>query len=81
MVLYKEKGSLEKLQALGLNDRQINAVSHTILNSKITNKIYREINNVSHDTSSNELKFLVSLNIFVTEGKERSLSYSINNNI
>ena len=49
----------EYLKDLGLNDRQIKAVLYVKEKGKITNKEYKEINQVSNRTATYELKELI----------------------
>ncbi|CUS86093.1 ATP-dependent DNA helicase RecG [Candidatus Kryptonium thompsonii] len=58
----------EYLRNLGLNERQIKAVMYVKEKGKITNKEYREINQVSKPTASRELAILVNKKILRQEG-------------
>ncbi len=52
ITLFKENISLEKLNKLGLNDRQLKAVLVLKEKGKITNKEYQEINETTERTAS-----------------------------
>ncbi len=55
VVFKKDIYHEEYLQSLGLNTRQIKAALYAKENSKITNSIYQELNDVSKRTATNEL--------------------------
>lgn len=57
------------LKKTGFNERQIKAVFYIKKNGKITNKEYREINNISKRTATNDLTSLVEkFNVFIKTG-------------
>ena len=66
------------LKDLGLNARQIKAMRHLRAKGKITNREYREINEVSNKTAYLELNQLVEKNLLVPQGEGKSLKYVIN---
>jgi ATP-dependent DNA helicase RecG len=59
VVLFKDRFTEEQLKQLGLNDRQVKAVLYVKERGRITNKEYKEINEVSDRTATYELKELV----------------------
>lgn len=75
VTLYKDKLTEKALQGLSLNDRQIKAVMYVKTNKHITNREYRDLNDVSDETARNELYDLVEKKIFTTKGKGRAHSY------
>jgi ATP-dependent DNA helicase RecG len=60
VTLFKNNLTEEQLGKLGLNVRQLKAVSHMKEKGKITNAEYQEINNVSKRTATNDLAELVT---------------------
>jgi len=67
----------EYLRKLGLNERQIKAVMYVKKSGRITNKEYRNINNVSNKTAYLELSNIVERAIFKVEGKGKSTIYTL----
>ena len=65
VTLFKDNLTDEQLVKLGLNERQLIAVSFVKEKGKITNKEYQEINNCSRNTASNDLGDLVEKNLLV----------------
>jgi ATP-dependent DNA helicase RecG len=59
VTFFKDIYTETRLKKLGLNNRQVKAVLYTKENSKMTNKIFQKINNVSKRTATNELNKLV----------------------
>jgi ATP-dependent DNA helicase RecG len=68
ITLFKDNISLEKLNKLGLNDRQIKAVLVLKEKGKITNKEYQEINETTERTASRDLSDLVEKGIIKSSG-------------
>jgi ATP-dependent DNA helicase RecG len=67
--LFKDRFSQEELQKLGLNERQIKAVSYVKEKGKITNKEYQEINSVAKPTATRDLSELTdTYKIFKNSG-------------
>ena len=60
VTLFKDNLTEEQLMKLGLNARQVKAVSYMKEKGKITNAEYQEINNVSKRTATNDLTELVT---------------------
>lgn len=60
MDMFKDNLTEEQLVKLGLNTRQIKAVSYMKEKGKITNAEYQEINRVSKRTATNDLTELVT---------------------
>ncbi len=59
VVFRKDIYNETSLKQLGINERQIKAVLYTKENSRISNKEYQSINNVSKRTATNDLTELV----------------------
>jgi len=73
--LVPEKG-IVNLKELGLNERQIGALSFMINEGlKFSNKEYRRLFDVSNQTFVRDMRLLKKLNLVTTEGKGRSLRY------
>ncbi len=56
------------LEKLGLNERQLKAIKYVKEKGKITNKEYRELNNISKPTATRELSKLVDLKVLSQQG-------------
>lgn len=65
VTLFKDNLTEDLLAKLGLNDRQLKAITFVKENGKITNKEYRKINDCSRNTASNDLGDLVQKSILV----------------
>lgn len=61
----------ERLRALGLNDRQIQAVMYVKERGSITNTVYQGLNRISKRTASEELSDLVQKGVLVKIGGKR----------
>ena len=64
ITLFKNNLTQEQLTKLGLNDRQLKAVSFVKEKGKITNKDYQSLNDCSRNTASNDLADLVQKGLF-----------------
>ncbi|ABK14990.1 ATP-binding protein [Methanothrix thermoacetophila] len=69
--------TLERLRALGLNERQIQAVLYVKEHGKITNREFRAFTGVSDEGARLDLKRLVELGILKPRGKGRSAYYAL----
>ena len=58
-----------------LNERQKKALRYAFREGSITNRIYREINSVSHEMAYREISHLVKARLLVVEGKGRATRY------
>ncbi|MCD6366545.1 MAG: putative DNA binding domain-containing protein [Bacteroidales bacterium] len=66
------------LEALGLNERQINAVLYTKEKSKITNGEYQKLNDIGKTTATKELSELVKLDLLQqSKAKGRGAKYKL----
>jgi ATP-dependent DNA helicase RecG len=77
VIFYKDKWNEENLRKLGLNKRQIKAVTYIKENEKITNKEYQEINNCSRNTATNDLRDLIKKHVLKESGKKGAGSYYV----
>jgi len=76
VVTFRGKITEKYLKNLGLNERQIKALEHVKKQVNITNKKYQEVNNISRNTASAELKAMVKAGIFKSIGTgRRNLKY------
>ena len=76
VVVFRLPPSLENLERLGLNERQIKAVEYVTKKGSITNKEYQNLNQISRYTASRDLMNLVKKGIFKSKGTgKRKLSY------
>lgn len=71
----KDIYSEEKLQSMGLNERQRKAVRYVREKGKITNKDYRKLTDISDEGARIDLRGLVDKGILITKGKGRSTHY------
>lgn len=80
VTLFKNKYSMEQLQKMNLNGRQVGAVLYLLEKGSITNTEYQEINSISRQTATRDLKELVEkFKIFRREGVTGSgTSYVLN---
>lgn len=60
VVFSKDPYTPERLRAMGLNERQVNAVRHAKAQGRITNEQYQKIAGVSKPTATRDLEMLVS---------------------
>jgi len=66
------------LEALGLNERQINAVLYTKEKSKITNGEYQKLNDIGKTTATKELSELVKLDLLQqSKARGRGAKYKL----
>ena len=77
VIFRKDVYTQEYLRKLGLNERQINAVTFVKKEGKITNKKYQMLFEVSKRTASNELKEIKEKNIFEQIGKTGKGTYYV----
>lgn len=68
----------EQLVKIGLNSRQVKAVLYVKERGKITNKVYQEMNDVSRNTASSELKELENVfGILINKGQGAGSFYEL----
>ncbi len=80
VTLFKNKYSAEQLKKMNLNGRQLGAVLYLLEKGSITNSEYQEINGISRQTATRDLKELVEkFKILRREGITGSgTSYTLN---
>src|SRR5665213_2718335 len=80
VTLFKNKYSAEQLKKMNLNGRQLGAVLYLLEKGSITNTEYQEINDISRQTATRDLKELVEkFKILHREGITGSgTSYTLN---
>ncbi len=66
--IFKNRHTAENLRQMGLNERQIGAVSYILENGNITNSKYQELFSVSRNTASNDLSSLVEAGVLRSSG-------------
>jgi len=66
---------VEKL-GIELNERQRKALRYAFREGFITNKIYREISEVSHEMAHREISQLVKTGLLVAKGRGRGAKYT-----
>ena len=77
VIFHKDIYTEERLKDMGLNERQIRGILFVKERGKITNRDYREQNDVSDETSRKELAELVEKGMLVMKGRGRSTYYSL----
>jgi ATP-dependent DNA helicase RecG len=76
----KDPYTPERLRAMGLSDRQIQAVLYVKEHGQITNRDYRRLTGVSDETARLELMGLVAQNWLKLQGKGRATKYVLGKN-
>lgn len=74
-ILPRDVFTAEALTKMGLNERQIKAVTYVREKGRITNREYRQLNDISDEGARRDLSVLMKKKIFRTQGRGRSLSY------
>ncbi|MBA3045719.1 MAG: helix-turn-helix domain-containing protein [Candidatus Thermoplasmatota archaeon] len=79
IIIFRKDIYTEKyLRDLGLNERQVKAVIYVKARGKITNKNYREINDISRQMATIDLSVLVDKGIFIRIGKAgKGIAYQL----
>ena len=75
VILFKDNLSEELLIKLGLNNRQVKAVTFVKEKGRITNKEYQEIFLISRETASRDLAELTEIEIFENSGSKGAGSF------
>ncbi|PIP72241.1 MAG: AAA family ATPase, partial [Nitrospinae bacterium CG22_combo_CG10-13_8_21_14_all_47_10] len=74
-ILPRDMFTADALTNMGLNERQIKAVTYVKEKGRITNREYRQLNNISDEGARRDLSVLLEKKIFRTQGRGRSSSY------
>ena len=77
VILRKDPFTEERLRELGLNERQMRAVTYVREKGKSTNLAYQQAFSVSKRTASNELRNLVDRGVLVRQGTTGKGTYYI----
>lgn len=77
VTLFKNNLTEEQLVKLGLNARQVKAVSYVKEKGRITNSDYQILNEISDRTSSRDLEDLVAKGVLKRVGDKKSAHYEI----
>jgi len=76
VVTFNLPPPVEDMEKLGLNERQIRATEYVIKKGFITNKKYRELNQITKPTATRDLSDLVKKGVFKKTGEgKRGLKY------
>lgn len=78
IIFRKDIYTEEYLRKLGLNDRQVKAVTHVKEKDHITNKEYRELNKISKPTATRDLNELIKKSILKIWDKRTRFYLQIN---
>lgn len=76
VTLRKSKLTQRYLQTLDLNERQKNAIEYVAKNESISNKEYRDLNEVTRETAKRDLADLVDKGVLEQKGKGRATHYT-----
>ncbi|MHC9544031.1 MAG: ATP-binding protein [Vulcanimicrobiota bacterium] len=75
VIFNKHPFSFERLTSLGLNERQIKAIQHILVNGRITNREYPQRAGLSDAGALRDLKYLQEINLIMRKGHGRAISY------
>lgn len=75
VILRQDPLTEERLREMGLNERQMRAVTYLRESGRITNQEYRQLTGVSNKTAYLELTGLVGKHVLTAEGTGRSRVY------
>lgn len=77
LTLRQDPFSEERLQELGLNERQKRAVAYAREHGKITNREYRQLTGISDEAARRDLAMMLEQEIIQVFGKGRSTAYTL----
>ena len=63
---------------MGLNDRQVEAVRYVKENGNISNRIYRDMYDITEKTAFRDFEKLTKLNLLRKEGEKKGTVYVLN---
>jgi ATP-dependent DNA helicase RecG len=69
VAFLKDPYTPERLRAMGLNDRQVQAVFHVKARGSITNREYRKLTGASKPTATRDLDALLKAGVLIREGE------------
>ncbi len=76
--IFKDPFTDDQLQKMGLNDRQIEAVRYVKENGNISNRIYRDMFDITEKTAFRDFEKLTKLNLLRKEGEKKGTIYLLN---
>ena len=76
--IFKDQFTDDQLQKMGLNDRQIEAVRYVKENGNISNRIYRDMFDITEKTAFRDFEKLTKLNLLRKEGEKKGTIYLLN---
>lgn len=74
-ITFRQYLTDKDLLAKGLNSRQVTAIRYLQEHGEITNRLYRELTEVSDESARTDLRDLVQKGLLVTKGEGRSTHY------
>ncbi len=77
VTIFSTKDKFEEEKEIELNKRQKNALEYLDEHTSITNREYRELNDVSKNTAINDLSEMVENDILKKVGKGRAVRYKL----
>jgi len=75
LVFYKDPYTEERLQEMGLNERQVRAGLWVKEHGSITNREYRELSGLSDEGARQDLTVLIEKGVLQRKGRGRSTYY------
>ena len=76
--IFKDPFTDDQLQKMGLNERQIEAVRFVKENGNISNRIYRDMFDITEKTAFRDFEKLTKLNLLRKEGEKKGTIYILN---
>ncbi len=76
--IFKDQFTDDQLQKMGLNDRQVEAVRYVKENGNISNRIYRDMFDITEKTAFRDFEKLTKLNLLRKEGEKKGTIYLLN---
>lgn len=81
ITIFKNKQVKNSSSFIDLNDRQIKAITYLKENHKVTNRIYRELFDITEKTAFRDLEKLVGKNILIKKGHKKDSIYHLNEDV
>ncbi len=71
VTLYNDqRAKVVEFNRKNINERQLKAIEYVKVNDKITNKDYQNLNNISREMATIDLRKLVQMDIFISSGSK-----------
>ena len=76
--IFKDRFTEDQLKKMGLSDRQIETVLYVKENGNISNRIYRDMFDISEKTAYRDFEKLIKLKLLRKEGEKKGTIYLLN---